>query len=110
LARQSDLDLVLDQLLTLSRSGETKSVLEHQTPRSIRTTPRIIPAWTRFAYVVKVAPDRHGVSCGNGWTHIDGWSERVSDYIVGVRRSPILPAPCGLAGDRTGLAGIEARL
>ncbi len=38
-------------------------------------------AWTRRAYVVNVAPYKHGVSYGNGWTHIDGWSERVFDYI-----------------------------
>ena len=42
----------------------------------------ILPAWTRFAYVINVAPYKHGVSYGNGWTHIDGWSERVFDYIL----------------------------
>lgn len=42
----------------------------------------ILPAWTRNAYVINVAPYQHGVSYGNGWTHIDGWSERVFDYIV----------------------------
>lgn len=42
----------------------------------------ILPAWTRNAYVINVAPYSHGVSYGNGWTHIDGWSERVFDYIV----------------------------
>jgi hypothetical protein len=41
----------------------------------------ILPAWTPKAYVVNVAPYKHGVSYGNGWTHIDGWSERVLDYI-----------------------------
>lgn len=41
----------------------------------------ILPAWTRFAYVVNIAPYKHGVSYGNGWTHIDGWSERVFDYV-----------------------------
>jgi len=42
----------------------------------------IAPAWTPKAYVVNVAPYQHGVSYGNGWTHIDGWSERVVDYIA----------------------------
>jgi 60 kDa SS-A/Ro ribonucleoprotein len=42
----------------------------------------IAPAWTPKAYVVNVAPYQHGVSYGNGWTHIDGWSERVADYIA----------------------------
>jgi 60 kDa SS-A/Ro ribonucleoprotein len=42
----------------------------------------ILEAWTTKAYVVNVAPYRHGVSYGNGWTHIDGWSERVIDYIA----------------------------
>jgi hypothetical protein len=41
----------------------------------------ILPAFTKLAYVVNVAPYQHGVSYGDGWTHIDGWSERVIDYI-----------------------------
>jgi 60 kDa SS-A/Ro ribonucleoprotein len=44
----------------------------------------ILPAWTRRAYVVNVAPYKHGVSYGNGWTHVDGWSERIVDYIAAV--------------------------
>jgi 60 kDa SS-A/Ro ribonucleoprotein len=46
----------------------------------------ILPAWTPKAYVVNVAPYKHGVSYGNGWTHIDGWSERVVDYIAAVEK------------------------
>jgi 60 kDa SS-A/Ro ribonucleoprotein len=42
----------------------------------------IFPAWTAKAYVVNVAPYKHGLSYGDGWTHIDGWSERVVDYIA----------------------------
>jgi 60 kDa SS-A/Ro ribonucleoprotein len=42
----------------------------------------IVPAWTPRAYVVNVAPYKHGVSYGNGWTHVDGWSERIFDYIA----------------------------
>ncbi|MGA2810371.1 MAG: TROVE domain-containing protein [Candidatus Acidiferrum sp.] len=44
----------------------------------------ILPAWTPKAYVVNVAPHERGVSYGNGWTHVDGWSERVIDYIAAV--------------------------
>jgi hypothetical protein len=44
----------------------------------------ILAAWPPMAYVVNVAPYKHGVSYGNGWTHIDGWSERVVDYIAAV--------------------------
>jgi len=36
------------------------------------------------AYVVNVAPYKHGISYGNGWTHVDGWSERIVDYIAAV--------------------------
>jgi len=46
----------------------------------------ILPAWTRKAYVVNVAPYKNGLSYGNGWTHIDGWSERVVDYIAAVEK------------------------
>jgi 60 kDa SS-A/Ro ribonucleoprotein len=44
----------------------------------------ILRAWTPRAYVVNVAPYKHGISYGNGWTHIDGWSERIIDYISAV--------------------------
>ena len=32
-------------------------------------------------YMVNVASNRNGVGYGK-WTHIDGWSEAVVDYIV----------------------------
>ena len=41
-----------------------------------------LPAWSKHAYVVNVAPYKHGVSYGSGWTHIDGWSERIVDYVA----------------------------
>jgi hypothetical protein len=44
----------------------------------------ILAAWTPKAYVVNVAPYKHGVSYGHGWTHVDGWSERIVDYIAAV--------------------------
>jgi len=44
----------------------------------------ILPAWTNRAYVINVAPYKSGISHGNGWTHIDGWSERVLDYIAAI--------------------------
>ncbi len=47
-----------------------------------QTHDGILPAWTPRAYVVNVAPYKHGVSYGNGWTHVDGWSERIVDYIA----------------------------
>jgi GNAT superfamily N-acetyltransferase len=44
----------------------------------------IATAWTLKAYVVNVAPYQHGLSHGSGWTHIDGWSERIVDYIAAI--------------------------
>ncbi len=43
---------------------------------------RILAAWTPRAYVVNVAPYKNGVSYGNGWPDIDGWPERIVDYIA----------------------------
>ena len=48
----------------------------------------ILLAWTPRAYVVNVAPYKHGVSYGNRWTHIDGWSERIVDYIAAIEAEP----------------------
>jgi 60 kDa SS-A/Ro ribonucleoprotein len=44
----------------------------------------ILGAWTPKAYVVNVAPYKYGISYGRGWTHVDGWSERIVDYIAAV--------------------------
>jgi hypothetical protein len=33
------------------------------------------------SYCINVASYQHGVSYGNGWNHIDGWSDRILDYI-----------------------------
>jgi hypothetical protein len=44
----------------------------------------ILPAWTNRAYVINVAPYKCGISYENGWTRIDGWSERVLDYIAAI--------------------------
>jgi 60 kDa SS-A/Ro ribonucleoprotein len=44
----------------------------------------ILDAWTPRAYVVNVAPYKYGISYGRGWTHVDGWSERILDYIAAV--------------------------
>ncbi len=33
------------------------------------------------AYCVNVGTDKNGVSYSHGWSHIDGWSEHVIDYI-----------------------------
>jgi 60 kDa SS-A/Ro ribonucleoprotein len=41
----------------------------------------ILDAWIPKSYVINVAPYRNGVSYRNRWNHIDGWSERVFDYI-----------------------------
>lgn len=49
----------------------------------------ILRAWAPRAYVVNVAPYKHGVSYGNGWTHVDGWSERIVDYIVAVEAETV---------------------
>ena len=48
----------------------------------------ILRAWTPRAYVVNVVPYKHGISYGNNWTHIDGWSERIVDYITAVEAEP----------------------
>lgn len=34
------------------------------------------------AYMINVATNQYGVSYGDGWSHIDGWSEACVDYIL----------------------------
>lgn len=44
----------------------------------------ILAAWTPSAYVINVASYQHGVGYNAGYQHIEGWSERVFDYIAAV--------------------------
>ena len=39
-------------------------------------------AWIPKSYLVNVAPNKNGVSYRNGWRRIDGFSERILDYIA----------------------------
>lgn len=45
-------------------------------------TADAVPAPKGKGYIVNVSPEQNGVGYGNGWTHIDGFSESVLDYIV----------------------------
>lgn len=40
-----------------------------------------LPAFVPRSYMVNVAPYKLGVGYRHGWTHIDGWSEHIIDYI-----------------------------
>jgi 60 kDa SS-A/Ro ribonucleoprotein len=42
------------------------------------------PIWEK-AYMINVATDRNGVGYGK-WTHIDGWSEAIVDYVAASER------------------------
>jgi len=69
-------------LSTLKDSRDWKDVIRVIVVTDEQSHDGILPAWTKQAYVINVAPYKSGVSYGNGWTHIDGWSERVLDYIA----------------------------
>jgi hypothetical protein len=43
------------------------------------------------SYVINVASNRNGVGYGE-WTHIDGWSEAVVDYIAELESAAGNPA------------------
>lgn len=40
-----------------------------------------VNAWAPNSYLINVAPYQYGVGYKHGWTHIDGFSERVIEYI-----------------------------
>jgi len=69
-------------LSTLKAGNEWKDVDRVIVITDEQSHDGILPAWTERAYVINVAPYQSGISYGNGWTHIDGWSERVLDYIA----------------------------
>jgi hypothetical protein len=45
----------------------------------------VVPAPNAKGYLINVAAYQNGVGYGD-WTHIDGWSESVFDYIQNVER------------------------
>jgi hypothetical protein len=47
-----------------------------------------VPAPLGKGYVLNVASYKHGVGYGK-WTHVDGWSEAVVDYICELERSEL---------------------
>ncbi len=47
-----------------------------------------VPAPKAKGYVINVASYRHGIGYGK-WTHIDGWSESVVEYIRELERAPV---------------------
>lgn len=46
------------------------------------------PPLTDKAYMINVAPYKHGVG-GGRWQSVDGWSERILDYIVALEAEPL---------------------
>ncbi|MGA3262583.1 MAG: hypothetical protein ABSC47_00900 [Terracidiphilus sp.] len=50
-----------------------------------------VPAPRGKGYVINVASNRNGVGYGP-WTHIDGWSEAVVDYIAELEAAESNPA------------------
>ena len=75
-----------DALTQLSENTEWRKLDRLIVVTDERSHDGILLGWTPKAYVVNVAPYKTGVSYGNGWTHIDGWSERVIDYIAAVEK------------------------
>jgi TROVE domain-containing protein len=75
-------------LSTLKDSLDWKDVTRVIVVTDEQSHDGILPAWTKQAYVINVAPYKSGISYGNGWTHIDGWSERVLDYIAAMEKEP----------------------
>ena len=73
-------------LTQLSENAEWRKLDRLIVVTDERSHDGILPPWTPKAYIVNLAPYKTGVSYGNGWTHIDGWSERVMDYIAAVEK------------------------
>jgi 60 kDa SS-A/Ro ribonucleoprotein len=45
-----------------------------------RSNP-LIKAWTKYAYLINVAPYAPGLDTSGGWTRVNGWSDRIVDWI-----------------------------
>ena len=47
-----------------------------------QTADRVPACPWPLGYMINVATNKHGVSYGNGWRHVDGWSEHVIRYVA----------------------------
>jgi 60 kDa SS-A/Ro ribonucleoprotein len=66
---------------TLTRLVPTAQRLIVVTDEQARDAmPAMLP-WPQ-RYLINIACNEHGVGYHNGWVHIDGWSERVFDFLV----------------------------
>lgn len=54
---------------------------DEQSHDSVKAPANTQATTGRLAYLINVAPHQKGVGYGGGWTHIDGWSEAVIEYI-----------------------------
>ena len=80
--RGTQLGSALDGLLKVGAGKDRVIVLTDE-----QTHDRVTyPNWSKKGYMVNVWAYQNGVGYGGGWTHIDGWSERVVDYIREVER------------------------
>lgn len=52
-------------------------VITDEQSNSLVPTPK-----SKKAYMINVASNKNGIGYGNGWTHIDGWSEGIFKYIM----------------------------
>lgn len=46
-----------------------------------KLTPEKANAFGRKNFLVNISSEKNGIGYGNKWTHIDGWSESILDYI-----------------------------
>lgn len=42
----------------------------------------LVPAWSRYGYLINVAPYKPGLDVSGGWTRISGFSERVVEWMT----------------------------
>lgn len=56
-------------------------VLTDEQDCDLKLTPNSAKKLGKQNYIVNVGTYEHGISYGNGWTNVNGWSERIFDFI-----------------------------
>ncbi len=74
----------------LGRDVERVIVLTDEQDCDLKLRPEDVAVFGRYNYLINISNERNGIGYGKKWTaHIDGWSERVLDFIAAAESEPM---------------------
>lgn len=73
---------VMDYTWKLVGQADRVVVLTDEQDCDHKANPKTARTWGGFNYLLNVSNHKNGIGYGDGWVHIDGWSEACIDYMI----------------------------